>query len=518
MAGIKALAKDTAIYGLSSIIGRFLNWCLVPLYVYLFPTEEYGIVSYLYSFTAVALIILNYGMETGFFRFANKEGADPEKVYSTSLISVGTTSLAFIILLSIFISPVSDALLLPRHPSYVWLLGVTVAVDAFSNIPFAYLRFRKKPYKFAGIKLLNVGFNIALNLFFLLCCPSISEYEASWLIDWFYAPLGGKAFGIGWIFVANIISTLLVLLCLIPYFGSKIKTFDGSLLRRMLSYSWPLLILGVAGVLSQNMGQILIPYLFEGHEIEAREMVGIYGANMKIAIVMVMFTQAFRYAYEPFIFAQARNKGEDKKQAYCDAMKYFLIFGLFIFLGVMYFLPVLRHFIAPSYWSGLRVVPVMMVAELCFGVFFNLSLWYKLTDRTRWGMYFSLICFFLMLGLNIWLVRAIGIPDGYMGSAWAALISYFAVMCLSYFIGRHYYPLPYPMGKMALYTLLAAGFFAAGEWLYFESAMWLTYIIRTALLALYIGIVYLCEFRKGKIKIPGKLSREGTRRRETLPS
>ena len=496
MAGLKSLAKDTAIYGLSSIIGRFLNWCLVPLYVYLFPAEEYGIVSYLYSFTAVALIILNYGMETGFFRFANREGADPSGVYSTSLISVGTTSLLFIILLSVFLFPISNALLLPRHPEYVWLLGVTVAVDAFSNIPFAWLRFRNKSVRFATIKLLNVGFNIALNLFFLLCCPAIARHRASWLIDWFYAPAGGEAFGIGWIFVANIVSTLLVLLCLLPFFAGKIKTFDGTLLRRMISYSWPLLILGVAGVLSQNMGQILIPYMFEGHEEEAREMVGIYGANMKIAIVMVMFTQAFRYAYEPFIFAQARSKGEDKSRAYCDAMKFFVIFGLLIFLGVMFYLPVLKHFIAPSYWGGLRVVPIMMIAELCFGVFFNLSLWYKLTDRTRWGMYFSLICFALMLGLNLWLVRAIGIPDGYLGSAWAALISYFIVMCLSYFAGRIYYPLPYPVGRMALYVVLAAMLFAVGSLLEFEQRMWLTYLLRTALLLVYVAAVRALEFRR----------------------
>lgn len=500
MAGIKSLAKDTAIYGLSSIVGRFLNWCLVPLYVYLFPAEEYGIVSYLYSFTAVVLIILNYGMETGFFRFANKEDADPERVYSTSLISVGTTSLVFIVLLWVFIMPVSRAILLPRHPGYVLLLGITVAVDAFSNIPFAYLRFRKKPYRFAGIKLLNVGFNIALNLFFLLCCPRMSGHASGWLVDWFYLPLGGKEFGIGWIFVANIISTLLVLLCLIPFFGSKIKTFDGTLLRRMISYSWPLLILGVAGVLSQNMGQILIPYLFEGREDAAREMVGIYGANIKIAIVMVMFTQAFRYAYEPFIFAQARKQGEDKGQAYCDAMKYFVVFGLLIFLAVMYFLPVLRHFIAPGYWSGLRVVPVMMAAELFFGVYFNLSVWYKLTDRTRWGMYFSLACFVLMLVLNVWLVRLIGIPDGYMGSAWAAFISYFAVMCLSYFVGRAYYPLPYPVGRLTGYTALAAVLYVAGEWLCFPTAMWLTYIVRLGLLGVYCLGVYVCEFRGAAIR------------------
>lgn len=498
MAGIKSLAKDTAIYGLSSIIGRFLNWCLVPLYVYLFPADEYGIVSYLYSFTAVALIVLNYGMETGFFRFANKEGAEADKVYSTALISVGTTSIIFIALLCVFLRPISSGLLLPRHPDYILLLGITVAVDAFTNIPFAYLRYSRRPWRFAGIKMLNVGLNIVLNLFFLLCCPALSKGDASWLVDWFYAPLGGSAFGIGWIFVANIVSTLVILLCLLPFFAGKIKTFDGSLMRGMISYSWPLLVLGVAGILSQNMGQMIIPYIFEGNEEAARSMVGIYGANMKIAIVMVMFTQAFRYAYEPFIFSQARNKGEDSRQAYCDAMKFFVIFGLFIFLGVMYFLPVLKYFIAPDYWSGLRVVPIMMVAELFAGVFFNLSLWYKLTDRTRWGMYFSIICFAVMLGLNVWWVPLIGIPDGYMGSAWAALVGYLVVMCLSYFIGKRYYPLPYQLLKMGKYATFAVLLYVAGEWMMFEDAMWLTYLSRLVLLAGYAVGVYLGEFASTK--------------------
>ena len=492
MAGIKTLAKETAVYGLSSIIGRFLNWCLVPLYVYLFPTEEYGIVSYLYSFTAVALVILNYGMETGFFRFANKE-ADPERVYTTSLISVGTTSALFVILLSLLLHPVADAMLLPRHAGYVWMLGFTVAIDAFSNLPFAWLRFKKKAIRFAGIKLLNVALNIALNLIFLLACPALMK-SAPGIVSWFYEPLGGEAFGIGWIFLANVISSVVVLLCLLPELTGRRYSFDGPLLRRMLSYSWPLLILGVAGILSQNMGQIIIPYLFKGQEEAARSMVGIYGANIKIAIVMVMFTQAFRYAYEPFIFAQAKGEGESKKQAYCDAMKFFVIFGLFIFLGVMYFLPVLKHFVGPAYWSGLRVVPIMMAAELCFGIFFNLSLWYKLTDRTQWGMYMSLICFVLMLGLNVWFVTAIGIPDGYLGSAWAALGSYFAVMVISYFVGRHYYPLPYQVGRLALYTLLAAVLYAGGIWIEPFFPAWLLYTTRIIMLVIYLGVI--CSFEE----------------------
>jgi len=491
MAGIKSLAKETAIYGLSSIVGRFLNWCLVPLYVYLFSPAEYGIVSYLYGFIAVALVILNYGMETGFFRFANSSD-NPERVYTTSLISVSFTSATFIILLTVFLNPIASAILMSRHTLYVWLLGVTVAIDAYTNLPFAYLRYKKKALLFAGIKLMNVFLNIGLNLFFLLVCPKIDKVcpEA---IGWFYDPAGGESFGIGWIFTANIISSTVVLLALLPQYTRRRWSFDGKLLRRMLKYSWPLLILGVAGILSQNMGQMIIPYLFQDHEAEARSMVGIYGANIKIAIVMVMFTQAFRYAYEPFIFAQANKRGEDRSQAYCDAMKYFVIFGLLIFLGVMYFLPIIKHFVSPAYWPGLKVVPVMMLAELCFGIFFNLSLWYKLTDRTQWGMYFSLICFVVMFALNVWWVPAAGIPDGYIGSAWAALASYALVMVLSYFAGRKYYPLPYQTARIGGYVLLAALLYLVGIWAEWPEMMWLTYAVRGVLLCIYIAAVVRLE-------------------------
>lgn len=491
MSGIKSLAKETAVYGLSSIVGRFLNWCLVPLYVYVFPTEEYGIVSYLYSFTAVALVILNYGMETGFFRFANSS-EDPEKVYTTSLVSVGFTSLLFMVLLTLLIHPVADAMLLPDSWTYVWMLGMIVAVDAFTNLPFAYLRFKKKAFRFAGIKLLNVGLTIALNLLFILGCPVLME-SAPWLVSWFYTPLGGEAFGIGWIFVANMIATLVVLLCLLPQLTGRRIRFDWPLLKRMLRYSWPLLVLGVAGILSQNMGQIIIPYLFRGHELEARSMVGIYGANIKISIVMVMFTQAFRYAYEPFIFAQARGEGESRLRAYADAMKLFVVFGLFIFLGVMFYLPVIKHFVSPAYWAGLRVVPIMMVAELCFGVFFNLSVWYKVSDRTEWGMYMSLMCFAVMLLMNLWLVPMIGIPNGYIGSAWAALTAYAVVMVFSYFVGRRYYPIPYELKRMGLYTLLAAALYAGGSYIGVIFAPWLAYVTRTLLLVVYLGVVCTYE-------------------------
>ena len=491
MAGIKSLAKDTAVYGVSSIVGRFLNWGLTPLYVYTFVAAEYGIVSFLYGITAVVLVILNYGMETGFFRFANKSD-EPDKVYTTSLWSVLLTSSLFIILLTVFLPAISGALKLPAHPEYVWLLGVTVAIDAFANLPFAYLRYKNKAWTFAGIKFASIGINIGLNLFFILACPRIMESSPGW-ISWWYEPLGGNGFGIGWIFVANLISTLSVVLLLSPWLIGRKWRFDAELLHKMLSYSWPLLILGVAGILSQNMGQLLIPYIFTDNAEAARTMVGIYGANIKIAIVMVMFTQAFRYAYEPFIFSQARAEGESRERAYCDAMKYFVIFGLLIFLGVIFFLPLLKYFVAPEYWAGLRVVPIMMMAELFFGIFFNLSLWYKLTDRTQWGMYFSLLCFALMLGLNLWLVPAIGIPDGYLGSAWAAFVSYFIVMVLSYFVGRHYYPLPYQTGRMAVYLVLAVMLYFVGEVTEFPGIMWVSYLLRFFMLTFYIAVVGVFE-------------------------
>lgn len=488
MGAIKGLMKDTAVYGLSSIVGRFLNWCLVPLYTYLFAAGEYGVVSFLYSFTAVALVILNYGMETGFFRYANRDGNNPETVYTTSLISVGTTSLLFMLLITVFLRPVSSLLHLSAHPEYVWMMGITVALDAFTNLPFVYLRFKKKPLRFAAIKLLNVFMNISLNLFFLLACPWLMDHAPA-TVSWFYVPMGGAAFGIGWIFLANLLSTLTVLLALTPQLTHRRYRFNGLLLRRMLHYSWPLLVLGIAGILSQNMGQMLMPYLFPGQRHAADVMVGIYAANMKIAIVMVMFTQAFRYAYEPFIFAEAREHDESKRRTYADATRYFVLFGLVIFLGVMFFLPVLRHFIAPAYWEGLAVVPIMMAAELCAGVFFNLSLWYKLTDRTKWGMYLSLICFAVMLTLNVVLVKAIGIPDGYIGAAWAALGGYFSVMVISYLLGQKYFPIHYPVRRLGLYVLLAAAFYAVGEFLLDTPWEALTLALRSLLLAAFVLII-----------------------------
>lgn len=483
MSGVKSLAKDTAIYGVSSILGRFLNWCLVPLYTFCFSAGEYGVVTYVYSFVALALVILTYGMETGFFRFANHDKYDnPMEVYSTSLMSLAVSSTAFLAAVIVFVKPLSRILECGDHYSYVWLMAAAVALDAFTAIPFSYLRFAHRPMRFALLRIVNIGLNIGLNLFFILVCPWLWKVAPS-AIGWFYDP----TYGIGYIFLANFITSLLNLVLLMPELRGFKWKFNKRLWKEMLIYSYPLLVLGVAGIMNQTLDKILLPSLVSDPHT-AMEQLGIYGANYKIAIVMVMFIQAFRFAYEPFIFAQNKNRGEDRLQSYRDAMKWFVVFAMLIFLGVMFYIDILRHFISPKYWAGLKVVPVIMIAEFFFGVFFNLSLWYKLTDRTVWGMWFSLTGLGVTLLMNILLVPVMG----YMGCAIAALICYGVMMVASYFVGRKKFPIGYNMPRLAGYFMLAMAIYAVSL-LSAVDNQWINYGVRVLLLACYLLIVLKVE-------------------------
>lgn len=485
MAGVKSLAKDTAIYGVSSIVGRFLNWCLVPLYTALFPQAEYGVVTFVYGIVAMAMVILTYGMETGFFRFANHDRYDdPMEVYSTSLVSLASTSSAFFLLVLLFLEPVTRAMECAGHESYVWMMALAVAVDAFSAIPFSYLRFRKRPVRFAVLKLVNIGSNIGLNIFFLIVCPWLQKV-APGVVDWFYV----ADYGIGYIFLSNLLSSLLTLGMLMPDIAGVPLRFNRTLLGEMLRYSFPILLLGIAGIMNQTIDKILYPSLAGA---DAMAGLGIYGANYKIAIVMVMFIQAFRFAYEPFIFSQHREQGALSLQAYRDAMKYFVIFSLFIFLGVMYYLDILRYFIHADYWSGLKVVPVLMVAEFLFGVFFNLSVWYKLTDRTVWGTWFSLLGLVITVVLNVLLVPRMG----YMGCAWAALCCYGVMMLACWLVGNRKYPIGYDVPRLLFYVGVAAVLYPLGCAVDL-GAVWVNWIYRAGLLALY-GYIVL---RREKISL-----------------
>jgi len=450
MANLKSLAKDTAIYGMSSILGRFLNYLLVPLYTSKLSAASggYGIITNLYAYTALLMVILTYGMETTFFRYANKTNEDPQKVYSSTLIMVGFTSLLFIALVSIFLQPLSGVMGYSDHSSYVWVMAATVSIDAFQCIPFAYLRYKKRPIKFAALKLLFIAFNIALNLLYFVVLPDLYKSYPD-IIQHIYNP----ETGVGYAFYINLVCTASITFFFYKELTGFKYTFDKELAKRMLSYSWPILILGIAGILNQTADFILFPYLYKGSQ--AHQQLGIYGAASKIAMIMAMITQAFRYAYEPFVFGKGNDK--DNRETYAVAMKYFIIFTLLAFLVVMGYINILRHIIGRDYWEGLKVVPIVMAGTIMMGVYFNLSFWYKLIDKTIWGAYFSGIGCFVLILINI-----IFVPQyGYMACAWAGLIGYATAMTLSYFVGQKKYPINYPLKSIGIYVLIAVFFFIA---------------------------------------------------------
>ena len=434
MASLKSLARDTAVYGVSSIVGRFLNYLLVPLYTAKIAAASggYGVITNVYAYTALLLVILTYGMETTFFRFANRSDCDPQRVYGTVLTAVATTSLLFVVIILSFIGPISTAMGYADHPSYIAVMAIVVALDAFQCIPFAYLRYKKKAIKFAALKLLFIVMNITLNV------------VAFVIID-----VGD----VGYAFYINLVCTAAITLFFYKEIGFR-WTFDRLLLRRMLGYAWPILVLGIAGILNQTADKILFPYVYKGTDAHAQ--LGIYGAASKIAMIMAMITQAFRYAYEPFVFGNGKDKsGDDGMQG--KAMKYFVIFTLLAFLLVVGYMDILRYIIGRDYWEGLRVVPIVMAAEIMMGVYFNLSFWYKLTDKTIYGAYFSGAGCAVLIAVNMLLVPRYG----YMACAWGGVAGYGTAMLLSYFIGQRHYPIAYPLRDIGLYVVLAAVVFIA---------------------------------------------------------
>lgn len=428
MGKLTTIFKDTAIYGLSSIVGRFLNYLLVPLYTATLSAASggYGVITNIYAYVALALVLLTFGMETTYFRFTNKTHTDSETVYGTTLITVGTISLMFAVLVVLLLEPISQLMGYGDHPDYVAVMAITVAIDAFLCIPFAHLRQQRKSIKFAALKLLNIVITILLNLIY------------------FYF-MEGK--DVGYVFYINMASTVLLALCLITEYGTFRWKLDMKLLRTMLSYSWPILILGIAGILNQTADKMLFPYIYEGSDM--REQLGIYGACSKIAMIMAMITQAFRFAYEPIVFAGVKDK--DQHEMYAKAMKFFIIFTLLAFLMVVGYMDILKYIIGSDYWAGLRVVPIVMAAEIMMGIYFNLSFWYKVIDKTIWGAIFSGIGCAVLIIVNVLFVP----KYGYMACAWGGFAGYGVAMVASYFVGQKYYPIDYPIKDIALYVVLA---------------------------------------------------------------
>ncbi len=495
MANMKSLLKDTAIYGLSSIIGRFLNYLLVPLYAYtLTTTGQYGVITNLYAWTGLLLVILTYGMETTFFRYANKQGEDVHMVYSTILRTVAFTSTLFVALVIIFLKPISQSLEYADHPSYIWVMSMTVALDAFQAIPFVYLRHEKRPLKFACLKLLFIGLSIALNLCFYLLFPYLYSRNPE-LVGKFYDPNVGP----GYVFYINLFCTATVTF----FFGKELEDFkfgfDWKLLRSMLQYTWPMLLLGIAGILNQTADKILFTKIYPGDN--AQDLLGIYGGAAKIAAIMVMITQAFRYAYEPFVFGSSKEK--DSRQTYAKGMKYFVIFTLLAFLGVMAYLDVLKFLVKDTYWEGLEVVPILMIAQILMGIYFNLSFWYKLTDKTIWGAVFSGTGCVVLLAINFLFVPKFS----YMACAWAGVAGYGIAMLMSYFVGQKYYPISYPIGDMFRYVVLTVVLYVAIRC----SSHYLTIVpelvVNTLLVGLFVIYVLKKDLPLAEIPVLGKLVR-----------
>ena len=478
MANLKSLAKDTAIYGLSSIVGRFLNYLLVPLYTYYMPhdTGDYGISTNIYAYTALILVLLTFGMETTLFRFANDDRSKPDTVFSTVMAVVGSLTLMFLLLIFGFIGPISEALGYSEHPDYLLMMAVVVALDALQAIPFSYLRFQKRAIRFASLKMLFILLNITLNVVYFVLLGKTSVF---------------------YVFFINLLCTGLITFFFVPDLFRIQWKFDGQLLRRMLSYSWPILILGIAGILNQVADKIIFPLVYPDEE-QANVLLGDYGSCVKIAMIMAMITQAFRYAYEPIVFA--KSKDADKTEYYAAAMKYFLIFTLLAFLCVVGWMPLLQYIIGANYREGLGVVPIVMAAEIMMGVYFNLSFLYKLIDKTIYGAWFSLTGCLVLFAVNI-----IFIPQySYWACAWGGVAGYGTAMVLSYVVGQKKNPIPYPMKDMATYVIATAVLYAVMKILPTSWPAILTLTVNTLLIILFTALIIKKDLPLSSLPIIGK--------------
>ena len=480
-----SLAKQTAIYGLSSIIGRFLNYMLVPIHTHRMAAESggYGIVTNLYAYTALLLVILTFGMETTFFRFSNKENVNPNNAFSTAGLSVGFVSLVFLILVSVFLKPIAGALDYALHPEFVEIMAIIVAFDAFQSILFARLRYENRPIKFMTLKLSFIVLSLLLNIFIFYVAPYLQGRFPT-IMEWYHT-----SYQVGYIFIANLICTTLVFLGFIPEIKKLRTGIDRDLLKEMLKYTWPILLLGLAGILNQVADKIVFKKIVPG--LEGEEQLGIYGACVKIAMIMAMITQAFRYAYEPFVFGGKRDTADKETQA--TVMKYFIIFTLLAFLAVVMYMPLLQYLVGADYREGLGVVPIVMMAEIFMGIYFNLSFWYKLTDETWWGAIFSGIGCAVLLAINF-----IFVPQyGYMACAWGGFAGYATCMVLSYFVGQKKAPIPYDLKSAFLYFAVAIALYFAQKYIHIESTVW-TLVVNTALLLVFFA--FICWREKDLVK------------------
>lgn len=480
---IKKLAGQTAIYGLPSILGRILNYLLVPLYTRVFTQGEYGVVNVMYAFVAVAFIILTYGMETTYFRYSEIEKGK-KNVYNTILSSILTSSLIFLFFVIVFAKDVARLIEYPDNFEYVILFAFILALDAITAIPFAKLRAQNRPIKFATIKFVNIGVNIGLNLIFLLLFPyllKVSNASVSKTILIFFNPEWSL---IVYVFISNLVASAITLVLLYSELRDFKFNFDFNLWKKMMVYSLPLLLTGLAGVMNETYGRLLMKYVLP--ENIAEQQIGIYSASIKIAFLLNLFVQAFRYAAEPFFFSHEKEK--DSRAVYARVMNYFVIATSFIFLGLMLYIDIVVLIIGVNFREGIAVIPILLMGYLFLGIFYNLSIWYKLTNKTLYGAFIAIGGAVLTIVFNLlWIPRF-----GYMGSAWAAILCYGSMMVVSYIIGMKHYVINYQIGKIIGYISLSIVLVLINHFIQIESVIF-SFIISTLLLLVFIITVYFTE-------------------------
>jgi O-antigen/teichoic acid export membrane protein len=483
---LKKLAGQTAVYGLSSIVGRLLNYFMVPLYTSFFDPEAYGVVGELYAYVGFLVVFLTFGMETTYFRFSNIKGNDKATIYNQAGTFTIAINLIFLLISIGFSSSIANFIDYPEHQEYVVWFAIIVVMDAISSIPLARLRLEDKAKKFATVQLVTIAVNIGLNLFFILFCKGLYDSGRSFfLIDWVYFP----AIGVGYVFIANLLSSLVRPIMLMKEFKELRFNVDKPVMKEMTYYAFPLVIAGFAGIINEVLDRILLRRMLTASHWRSYSLqqVGIYSACYKLSIMITLFIQAFRYAAEPFFFSKSND--ENHKKIYSKVMTYFVIVVSLIFLVVSLYLDIFKYFIPnEKYWGGLKIVPILMLANIFLGIYYNQSIWYKLANKTKFGSYISMGGAVLTIGLNIALIPWIG----YMGSAIATLIVYFAQMVASWKLGQIHYPIKYNIRKIGLYLILSILLYLISLIFDFDS-IFVKLLVNTVLLALFIFVVFTLE-------------------------
>jgi O-antigen/teichoic acid export membrane protein len=464
MSKLKQLLGQTVIYGASSIIGRVLNFALTPLFTNekVFEASQFGIITEMYAYVAFLVVMLTFGMETTYFRFSNNKENDGKNIYGNVLTLLTGTTATFIILAFAFSQNIADWLKQPDHSEYVIWFAIIVGLDALGSIPLARLRQENKAKKFAIVNLVNIGVFITANLFFLVYCRVNYQTNSNWLIELFYNP----EIGVGYVFISNLLASIVKFSLLIPEMRVKFHV-NKELTVRMLKYSYPLLFVGLAGIINETLDRAMLKEMLYNQNIKlgilpqealkmAQTKLGIYGANYKITMIIAMAIQAYRYAAEPFFFKESKEK--NAKNTYALIMNYFVIAVTFMFLAVALNLQIFRYFTPNTiYWEGLTIVPILLLANLSFGIYVNQSIWYKLSNKTIYGAMISIMGAIITIAINLSFIP----KYGYVASAWATLICYVSMMVVSYFLGQKYYPIAYNLRKIGVYVIVALGLFFA---------------------------------------------------------